>query len=181
MAASGLDFLKKAAFVFIALLFLLSACTGVPRAADFLPRQAFTLPLTAAVNGTEFRAVLTCRSFEALSLAFTAPEALRGFSAATEGDGYRLDVHGTADVLDAAMLRSDAPFRLLFDAVRAAVFTDRAAVTGEQADGGVAAALTVNGADVTVTFDAEGYLTGLFADGMDVVFGPPEQTPDDGI
>ena len=172
-------FLKKAALCLsLILLLILSACTGIPRAADFSPRQAFSLPLTATVNGKEFQAVLTCRSYEALSLAFTAPEALRGFSAATEEDGYRLDVNGTADTLSTAMLRADAPFRLLFDAVRAAVFTDRAAVTGAQADGGVAAALTVNGTDVTVTFDADGYLTGLSAEGMDVVFGPPEPKPD---
>ena len=152
----------------------------MPRAADFLPRQAFSLPLTATVNGKEFRAVLTCRSYEALSLAFTAPEALRGFSAATEGDGYRLDVNGTADTLSAAMLRPDAPFRLLFDAVRAAVFTDRASVTGAQTDGNIVTVLTVNGADVTATFDAEGYLTGLSAKGLEVVFGPPEQASGDG-
>ena len=119
--------------------------------------------MTAAVNEQEYQATLTCRSYEEIGLSFTAPEQLAGFSARTEGGGYAMDVLGVPDTVRAEELYADSPFRLLFDTVRTAVFTNHGAFVRDKATGAYTAELTVNGAPVTVTFDGDGYLTEIAA------------------
>lgn len=132
--------------------------------------QAFTLSMTAAVGRKEYQAALTCRSYEEIELAFTAPEQLAGFSARTQGDGYAMDVLGVPDFVTAEELYADSPFRLLFDTVKTAVFTNHGAFVRDKENGVYTADLTVNGVPVSVTFDADGYLTKITADAFRAVF-----------
>ncbi|MBQ6067609.1 MAG: hypothetical protein IJK89_12415 [Clostridia bacterium] len=60
--------------IILLVFFVLSGCEGTPFAPDFAPVQAFTLSMTAAVGRKEYQAALTCRSYEEIELAFTAPE-----------------------------------------------------------------------------------------------------------
>ena len=50
--------------IIIIVLLVLSGCEGTPFKPDFAPVQAFTLTMTATVNGKEFQAALRCRSYE---------------------------------------------------------------------------------------------------------------------
>ncbi len=149
--------------IIIIVLFVLSGCEGTPFTPDFAPVQAFMLGMNATVNGKEFQATLSCRSYEEIELAFTAPEQLAGFTARTEGDGYAMDVLGVPAALPAEELYADSPFRLLFDTVKTAVFTNHGAFVRDKENGGYTADLTVNGVPVTVTFDGNGYLTQIAA------------------
>ena len=126
--------------------------------------------MTATVNEKEFQATLSCRSYEELELAFTAPEQLAGFSARTEGDGYAMDVLGVPDRISAGKLYADSPFRLLFDTVKTAAFTNHGAFIRDKENGVYTAELTVNGVSVTVTFDEDGYLTEIAADAFYAAF-----------
>ena len=126
--------------------------------------------MTATVNGKEFQAALRCRSYEEIELAFTAPQQLAGFTARTEGDGYAMDVLGVPAALPAQELYADSPFRLLFDTVKIAVFTNHGAFVRDKEKGLYTADLTVNGAPVSVTFDGDGYLTEIAAASFTAVF-----------
>ena len=150
--------------------FLLSGCEGLPLAPDFAPQRAFSVILTATVNGRRFAGVMTCDSYESLSLALSAPEELAGFTVRTEGGGYRIGLNGLADDLPRDDLKPDAPLRLLFDAVRAAVFTNHGAFTRDKEAGCYSAALTVNGLPVTAAFTEDGLLRSLTAGAVTAEF-----------
>ena len=163
--------MKRVLFgLLLSILVAFSGCEGTLFTPDFAPVQAFALQMTATVNGKEFRATLTCRSYEEIALSFTAPEQLAGFSARTEGDGYVIDALGVPDAFRADTLPAGSPFRLLFDTVKTAVFTNHGAFVRDKAHEAFTAALTVNGVPVAVTFDADGFLTGVTADAFCAVF-----------
>ena len=126
--------------------------------------------MTAAINGRTFRGTLTCDSFERASLTFLAPEELSGVTAAREGGGYAIDVNGMTDALPEGSLSRDAPLRLLFDAVREAVYTNHGAFVKDRETGAYTAELTVNGQRVTVAFSEDGRLKALDADRLTAVF-----------
>ena len=126
--------------------------------------------MTAVINEKEYQAALTCRSYEEIALSFTAPEQLAGVSARTEGNGYGIDVLGVTDTLRAEELYADSPFRLLFDTVRTAVYTNHGAFVRDKANGVYTADLTVNGVPVSVVFDADGRLLTLTAPGLTASF-----------
>lgn len=152
------------------ILLCFSGCGGSPFAPDFSPQRAFSLSMTAKINGKTFAGALTCDSYESLSLTFTDPPELTRFSVRTEEDGFVMDVGGSEDAVAAGQMNASAPLRLLFDAVKTAVFTNHGAFVRDR-DGGVfTAGLTVNGVPVTVTFDEDGFLTDVTTDAFRAVF-----------
>ena len=167
----------SAALVFLFILLILSGCEGSAFAPDFAPQKAFTLLMTAELNGKSFAAALTCDTYESLSLSFTGPPELSGFSVRTEGDGFVIDAGGAEDAVPADGLRADAPLRLLFRAVKAAVFTNHGAFVRDGESGGYTADLTADGFPVTAAFDREGYLLTLTAPGLTASFTRPAGDP----
>ena len=163
--------LKKTAII-LTILFLLSlsGCGALSPAPDFAPLRAFSLRMTATVREKEFAAVLTRDECGTLTLSFTAPEPIAGFSVRAEEDGWHVDVNGAADLLGESQVREDAPLRLLIDAVRAAVSAAPGAFVYEKETGRFTASLTVNGAPATAAFDTEGRLAELTAGGIRAVF-----------
>lgn len=156
--------------IILFILFILSGCEGTPFTPDFAPVQAFTLVISATINEKEFQATLSCRSYEEIELAFTAPEQMAGFTARTQGDGYAMDVLGVPADVAAGELYADSPFRLLFDTVKTAVFTNHGAFIRNKETGVYTADLTVNGVPVSVTFDGDGYLTEIGTSAFHAVF-----------
>lgn len=156
--------------VLLCIVLLLSGCGGAVPGPDFAPRQAFVLEMTAEVNGRVFRGELACDSFEQASLTFWEPEELAGVTVAREGGGYTIDVNGMRDSFPEKLLERDAPLRLLFDTVRAAVYTNQCAFEKDKEAGTYTAALTVNGRQATVVFTADGNLKRLTADRLTAAF-----------
>ena len=150
--------------------FMLSGCGGSSFAPDFAPQRAFALPMTAQINGNDYAAVLTCDPGGSLLLNFTGPPELSCFSVRTADGGYVMDAGGLEDRMEASELYGDAPLRLLLDTVKTAVFTNHGAFVRDRENGVYTADLTVNGADVRVVFDAEGYLLSLTAPGLTAGF-----------
>ena len=150
--------------------FLLSGCGGLTFAPDFAPLRAFSLSVEATVNGKPFAGELVCASYEEISLTLTAPEELRGLTVSAADSGYRIELDGMTDDLPRDRLPPNAPLRLLFDAVRAAVFTNHGAFAGDRETKTYTAALTVNGQPVTVVFSEDGSLNHLTADRLTAVF-----------
>ena len=114
--------------------------------------QAFSLAMEATINGKSFQGRLRCESYESLSLVFTAPDELAGFTAETEDGGYRINLHGRlTDSLPRELLPRDSPLRLLFDAVRTAVFTNHGAFVRDKEADRYSAQLTVGRIPVAVS------------------------------
>ena len=126
--------------------------------------------MEATVNGKPFAGELSCGSYESLSLTVTEPEETAGFSVSTQDGGYRIRMNGLTDDLPQGFLKPGAPLRLLFDAVRAAVFTNHGAFVREKETGGYTADLTVNGVPVSVSFTEDGLLRTITADALTAAF-----------
>ena len=163
--------MKKFFFGILAfVLLVLSGCEGTPFAPDFAPLRAFSLSMTAQINEKAFAGTFICDSGGALTLSFTDPPELACFSVREQDGALLTDTGGAADAFGADELPPGAPLRLLFDAVRAAVFTNHGAFVRDKTHGVYTAELTVNGGPVTATFDEDGRLTSLLAPGLTAAF-----------
>ena len=128
--------------------------------------------MTATIGGKTSEGVLTCLSYEELSLSFTSPPSLSPFSVRTEGESYAVDVGGVTDTVGAGTWPPDAPLRVLLDAARAAVFTNHGAWVYDKTNDRFTAALTVNGTPATVTCGRDGYLQSIVSPRLTAAFTP---------
>ena len=113
--------------------------------------------MRAEFAGKTFSADIDCLSYNELTVRFTEPEELRGFTLTTAPDGYNVTLNDMSDTLRKETLPDDCPVRLLTDTMTTAVFTNHGAF--EKTDTGYKAELNINGVPVAVSFGTEGFIT----------------------
>ena len=135
---------------------IFSSCGEKIFTREFSPEKSFTLHMKAEKDGKSFEADVSCLNSEQITLAFTHPKELSGFSVTTENDGYKVNVFGLTDEVSDSELNNASLLNILIKAVRTSVFTNHGLFT--KTDGGYTANLTVDEIPVFVSFKEDGFL-----------------------
>lgn len=135
---------------------IFSSCGEKLFTREFSPEKSFTLHMKAEKDGKSFEADLICAGSEDITLAFTYPEELSGFSVKALGDSYRVNVFGLTDEISDPELNNASLLNILIKAVRASVFTNHGLFT--KAEEGFTANLTIDSIPVFVSFGNDGFL-----------------------
>lgn len=152
-------FLKKI-FALSALILIISAifssCGEKLFTKEFTPEKSFTLHMKAEKDGKQFEADLACTGSEDITLSFTYPEELSGFSVKAEGEAYKINVFGLAEEITEGELNNASLLSVLIKTVRTSVFANHGLFTEEEA--GYTANLTIDSVPVAVSFSEDGFL-----------------------
>lgn len=160
-------FLKKlftlsSVILLISLIF--SSCSEKVFTREFSPEKSFTLHMVAEKDGKSFEAGLTCLNSEEITLSFTYPQELSGFSVYTEGDGYKMNVFGLSDEVAAKEINNASLLNVLIKTIRTSVFTNHGLFTEDEDC--YSANLTIDGIPVTICFSEDGFLQKLSAEAL---------------
>ncbi len=129
---------------------------------EFLPEKSFSLHMKAEKDGKNFEADIICTGNEEITISFTYPKELSGFSVSTVADGYNVNVFGVTDELSDGEINNASLLNVLTKALRTSVFTNHGLFTEEQDC--YRANLTIDGIPVLVSFTKDGFLQKLTAE-----------------
>lgn len=160
-------FLKKilvlsSLLLIISLIF--SSCGEKLFTRELSPEKSFTVHMKAEKDGKNFEADVTCLNSEDITIAFTFPKELSGFSVKTEGDGYKVNVFGLTDEVAENEINNASLLNVLIKTIKTAVYTNHGLFT--EGENGYSANLTVDGIPVLVSFSEDGYLQMLSAEAL---------------
>lgn len=120
--------------------------------------------MTATKDKKAFEADIICLNSEDITLDFTSPQELSGFSLKTSGNGYKVNVFGIEDEITAKEINSASLINVLIKAIKLSAFTNHGLFIKEE--GFYSAYLTVDGIPVTVFFSEEGFLQKITSDSL---------------
>ncbi len=115
--------------------------------------------MKAEKDGKSFEADVICLNSEDITLSFTYPKELSGFSVCTEGDGYKVNVFGLTDEVADGEINNASLLNILTKTLKTSVFTNHGLFTEEE--NGYSANLTIDGVPVFVSFSHDGFLQQL--------------------
>lgn len=152
-------------FMLTMILTVFCSCEAYLKPKEFTPQLSFSLHMTATKNEREFGADIKCVDYDNISLFFTAPEELNGFSVTSSEKGYSVNVFGIPDEISDYEINPESLLNILFDTVRTAVFTQHGSFIINEAS--VTAELSVDGIPVSVSFSNDGYIREISAEAID--------------
>ena len=147
--------------IIIPVVSIFSSCEKNIFEKEFVPRQFFSIHMTADKEGTVFEADVICSSYEDIKIAFTSPQELSGFSVETNGDSYSINAFGVPDELKSNEIKDTSLLNVLIRSIKLAIFTNHGTFT--ETENGVTATVTAESVNVDIVFDKEGYITSLKA------------------
>ena len=160
-------FLKKIsvlALFFIVISLIFSSCGEKLFIKEFLPEKSFSLHMKAEKDGKNFEADITCLNSEDITIAFTFPKELSGFSVKSEGNGYKVNVFGLTDEVAENEINNASLLNVLTGTIKTAVYTNHGLFTEDES--GYSANITVDGIPVLVSFSEDGFLQKLSAEAL---------------
>lgn len=162
------DILKKFSLLFAILLILsviFSSCEGPEFIKDFIPEKSFTVHMIATKGDKNFEADIICLNNEDITISFTYPEELSGFSVKTSEDGYTVNIFGVPDEVTESELNDNSLLNVLIETVRLSVFSNHGFFTKQEDF--YEANLSVDSVPVYVKFGKDGYISEMKADTLD--------------
>ena len=151
--------------IILTLSFIFASCESPVFIKDFIPEKTFTVHMTATKGNQSFEADITCLNSENITLSFTYPEELSGFTVKTTEDGYTVNIFGIPDEISDSELNDNSLLNVLFGTLRLSVFSNHGLFT--KTDDFYEANLTVDRIPVYVKFGKDGYISELKADTLD--------------
>lgn len=144
---------------------LLCSCDAFMKPEEFTPQLSFGLHMTAKKNNREFEADIRCTDYDSISLFFTHPEELNGFSVTSSEKGFSVNVFGIPDEISDYEINPESLLNVLFETIRTAVFSQHGAfiINEDSAE----ATLSVDGIPVKVSFSKDGYIREISAESID--------------
>ncbi len=144
---------------------MLVSCSDKTVAEEFTPEKSFTIHMKAQKDSKNFEADIICINSEDITIAFTFPKELSGFSVKTEGDGYKVNVFGLTDEMAGKEINNASLLNILTKTLKTAVFTNHGLFN--ELDGIYTANLTIDGIPVSVFFSEDGFLQKITAETLD--------------
>lgn len=157
--------MKKFSGILVLLLIsaiLLSSCGKKEAADEFIPQKSFTIHMTAEKNNNTFEADIICLNSEDITIAFTSPKELSGFSLKAGNGAYKAEIFGMEDELSAKEINNTSVINVLIKTIRTAAFTNHGQFIKK--DGFYTAGLTIDGIPVTADFSGKGFLQKITAE-----------------
>ena len=121
--------------------------------------------MTATKGNQTFEADITCLNSEDITLSFTYPEELSGFTVKTNEEGYTVNIFGIPDEISDSQLNDNSLLNVLIGTLRLSVFTNHGLFTKK--DDFYEANLSIDQIPVYVSFDKNGYIRQIKADTLD--------------
>ena len=118
--------------------------------------------MKAEKSGKSFEADISCPGGEEITIFFTYPKELSGFSVTTAPDGYNVNVFGVTDEVSEGEINNASLLNVLVKALKTSVYTNHGLFTENEE--GYSANLTVDGIPVCVSFSEDGFLQKLTAE-----------------
>ncbi len=112
--------------------------------------------MKAAKDAKNFEADIICLNSEDITISFTYPKEISGFSVKTDGDGYKVNVFGMTDEVAGKEINNASLLNVLTKTLRTAVFTNHGLFSKEEEI--YTANLTIDGIPVSVCFSEDGFL-----------------------
>lgn len=153
------------AFILTVFLALFCGCEAHLKPKEFTPQLSFSLHMTAKKNNREFGADIKCTDYNSISLSFTSPEELNGFSVTSSENGFSVNVFGIPDEISDYEINPESLLNVLINTIRTAVFSQHGAFIIN--DDSAVTELSVDGVPVRVSFSSDGYIREIFAESID--------------
>ena len=118
--------------------------------------------MKAEKDGKSFEADISCPGSEEITISFTYPKELSGFSVSTKESGYNVNVFGVTDEISDEEINNASLLNVLIKALKISVYTNHGLFT--ETEEGYSANLTVDGIPVRVSFSEDGFLRKLTAE-----------------
>ncbi len=118
--------------------------------------------MKAVKSDKEFEADITCLNIEDITIAFTYPKELSGFSVKTNEDGYSVNIFGVQDEFSGSEINNASLLNVLIKTVQLSVFSNHGLFS--EKDETYEANITVDGIPVFVSFTKDGYLREMRVD-----------------
>ena len=112
--------------------------------------------MKAVKDDKNFEADITCLNSESITIAFTYPKELSGFTVTTDNDGYKVNVFGITDEVTGKEINNASLLNVLTKTLKTSVFTNHGLFTKQE--DGYTANLTVDSVPVAVSFSEDGFL-----------------------
>lgn len=111
-------------FSLLLLLSLLSSCAGVISPAHFEPERNFTRTFYLDSEGVIIEGEIKVYSDRDMRISYSAPDGLRFFSCAFDGEGIKTEVDSHEDYISFDALPDNSPVKLLFLSLAKFIFTN---------------------------------------------------------
>ena len=121
--------------------------------------------MTATKSAQSFEADIICLNSEDITISFTYPQELSGFSVKTTENGYTVNVFGIPDEISDSQLNDNSLLNVLISTLRLSVFSNHGLFT--KTEDYYEANLTVDSIPVFVKFDKDGYISQIKAETLD--------------
>ena len=141
---------------------VLTSCNTAEFIRDFMPEKSFTVKMKAIKSNQEFEADIICNNSEDITISFTYPKELSGFSVKTSENGYTVNAFGVPDEISQTELNDSSLLNVLIKSLQLSVFSNHGLFT--KTDDGYEANITVDSIPVFVSFGKNGYIRTLKAD-----------------
>lgn len=152
-------------FIFTLIMLFFCGCDSFMKPEEFTPQLSFSLHMTAKKNDREFGADIRCADYDNISLFFTCPEELSGFSVTSSEKGFSVNVFGIPDEISDYEINPESLLNVLFETIRTAVFSQHGAFIINETS--AEAELSVDGIPVKVSFSKDGYIREISAKSID--------------
>lgn len=113
--------------------------------------------MQAQKNQKAFEADINCLSANEITLSFTSPKELSGFTVTTSENGFSVNVFGLPDEISSEELNKSALINILTKAIKISVFMNHGLF--KEADGKFSADITIDNIPVSVIFTNDGFLS----------------------
>lgn len=135
---------------------IFSSCEEKAFTKEFIPEKSFNLHMKAVKDDKNFEADISCLNSESITIGFTFPKELSGFTVTTEGDGYKVNVFGLTDEVAGKEINNASLLNVLTKTLKTSVFTNHGLFTRQE--NSYTANLTIDGIPVFVSFSEDGFL-----------------------